>query len=174
MNGLGIIEVLATYMSPIKMKTGSVTAIIASVFVYLFGGWNVGLETLILCMVADYISGLAVAVKGESNKTQSGKLSSKAGWEGLLKKGVTLLVVLIAFRLDLTAQMLGLDLPVTIRDVVLGFYIGIEFLSLLENLMKLGGKTPKILIQFLNKFIENAGGEDNEDINKRNQPDQEL
>ena len=173
MNELSFTQILMANLTAPKGKMGLMFAVLAEVFTHLFGGWNVLLETLIICMIFDYVSGLAVAAKGKSKKSKTGKLSSKAGWDGLLKKGVTLLVVLVACRLDLTATALGSDLPVNIRDVVIGFYIGIEVLSLLENLVALGGKTPKILVNFLNSIIEKAGGED-EDIDNGTEPDQEL
>ena len=68
----------------------------------LFGGWDTGLVTLVIFMCIDYVSGLVVAgVFHNSKKTTSGALESKAGWKGLCRKGMSLLFVLIAYRLDL-------------------------------------------------------------------------
>ena len=67
-----------------------------------FGGWDTGLVTLVIFMCIDYVSGLVVAgVFHNSKKTTSGALESKAGWKGLCRKGMSLLFVLIAYRLDL-------------------------------------------------------------------------
>lgn len=64
-------------------------------------------------MGADYVTGLIVAgVFHTSEKTENGTLESRAGWKGLCRKGVTLLVVLVACRLDL---MMGSNF---IRDAV--------------------------------------------------------
>ena len=82
-----------------------------------FGGWDEALVTLIIFMVIDYLSGLAVAgIFHKSNKSENGALESRAGWKGLCRKCVTLLFVLIAYRLDLA---IGVDY---IRNaVIIGF-----------------------------------------------------
>lgn len=67
----------------------------------LFGGWDTALQTLVILMAIDYITGLVVAgVFHTSPKTKTGTLESRAGWKGLCRKGVSLLVVLVACRLD--------------------------------------------------------------------------
>ena len=66
-----------------------------------FGGWNAAMMTLIALMAVDYLTGLMVAgIFHKSPKSESGALESKAGWKGLCRKGVTLLVVLVAAQLD--------------------------------------------------------------------------
>ena len=68
----------------------------------LFGGWDAALITLVIFMGIDYFTGLIVAgVFHNSNKTENGSLESLAGWKGLCRKGVTLLIVLVGCRLDL-------------------------------------------------------------------------
>ena len=50
----------------------------------LFGGWNSAMTTLLLFMVADYLTGLIVAgVFKSSPKTTTGALQSKAGLMGV-------------------------------------------------------------------------------------------
>ena len=85
------------------MKSWVTTAIgvIGSFIASLFGGWDAALETLIIFMGVDYVTGLIVAgVFHNSEKTNGGGLESRVGWKGLCRKGITLLVVLIAYRLD--------------------------------------------------------------------------
>ncbi|MCI9458655.1 MAG: phage holin family protein, partial [Oscillospiraceae bacterium] len=97
------------------MKEGICTTIgiIGGGIAALFGGFDAALLTLILFMGIDYITGLIVAgVFHTSEKTENGMLESRAGWKGLCRKGVTLLIVLIACRLDL---MMGSNF---IRDAV--------------------------------------------------------
>ena len=93
--------------------------IVGATITTLFGGWSVGLTTLVIFMAVDYISGLLVAgVFKASPKSKSGALSSKVGYKGLCKKGMSLLIVLIAYRLDL---LVGTNY---IRDaVVIGFCV---------------------------------------------------
>ena len=77
---------------------GVIGAFIAS----LFGGWTNGMTSLVILMITDYIMGLLVAgVFGKSKKTEDGKLESRAGWKGLVRKCVTLAMVLVATRIDL-------------------------------------------------------------------------
>ena len=58
----------------------------------LFGGWDTALQTLVIFMAVDYITGLIVAgVFHTSPKTKTGTLESRAGWKGLCRKGVSLL-----------------------------------------------------------------------------------
>lgn len=98
------------------------------------GGWDAPLRTLIAVMIADYITGLIVAAFfKKSNKSASGALDSRAGFAGLLKKAVILLIVVIAFNLD---SMAGTDK--LIRTAVILFYIGNEGISIMENLGLMG------------------------------------
>ena len=86
------------------MKEGfcATLGIIGSAIASLFGGWDAALITLIIFMGIDYLTGLVVAgVFHKSEKTANGTLESRAGWKGLCRKGVTLLIVLVACRLDL-------------------------------------------------------------------------
>lgn len=96
-------------INKMNIKEGICTGIgvIGSIIASAFGGWDTGLVTLLIFMGIDYFSGLVVAgVFHKSNKTESGALESKAGWKGLCRKCMTLLFVLIAYRLDLA---IGVD-----------------------------------------------------------------
>ena len=53
---------------------------------------------LIAVMSIDYVTGLICGAMGKSKKTETGYLASHEAWKGLLKKGVILLVVLLATR----------------------------------------------------------------------------
>ena len=86
------------------MKDYVCTAVglVGSAIASLFGGWDAAMVTLLVFMGIDYITGLMVAgVFHNSRKSTGGALESDAGWKGLCKKGVTLLIVLVACRLDL-------------------------------------------------------------------------
>lgn len=107
-----------------------------------FGGWTHSLTTLLIVMAADYVTGLIVAgVFKKSPKTETGGLESKAGWKGLFRKGGTLLVVLIACRLDI-------ELGTTyIRDAVVIAFIVNEVVSLVENVGLMGVPIPKPILE---------------------------
>lgn len=105
-----------------------------------FGGWSAGLTTLLIFMAIDYISGLVVAgVFHRSPKSEGGALESRAGWKGLVRKGMTLLIVLIGCRLDI---MLGI---MYIRDALIIAFIINELLSIIENAGLMGVPIPDAL-----------------------------
>lgn len=124
------------------MKNAICTTIGAagSAIAALFGGWDTGLVTLIIFMGIDYVSGLVVAgVFHNSKKTKTGALESKAGWKGLCRKGMTLLFVLIAYRLDL---VIGSNY---IRDAVIIGFIANEAISIVENAGLMGIPLPAVI-----------------------------
>lgn len=137
------------------MKTGilSLIGIVGSGVASLFGGFDVALETLIIFMAVDYITGLIVAgVFHKSEKTKNGALESWAGWKGLCRKGVTLLVVLVACRLDL---IMGSNF---IRDAVVIAFVANETISIVENAGLMGVPVPEVVtrsIEVLKKKNEN-------------------
>lgn len=120
-----------------------------------FGGWDAGLTTLLIFMGLDYISGLIVAgVFKNSPKTDTGSLESKAGWKGLCRKCMTLIFVLVAYRLDL---VIGTNY---IRDAVIIAFIANETISLVENAGLMGLPLPAVItkaIDILQKKTESEG-----------------
>ena len=106
----------------------------------LFGGWSVALTTLCIFMLVDYVTGIIVAgVFHKSDKSENGRLESRAGFKGLVKKGVTLAVVIVAYRLDL---VLGTDY---IRNVVIIAFSANELISITENAGLMGIPMPSAI-----------------------------
>ena len=87
---------------------------------YLFGGFDIMMQVLLFCIIADYISGIMAAL-------YLGKLNSKVGFKGIVKKIAILLVVALAVEIG---RVTGADM---IRGLVIGFYIANEGISILEN-----------------------------------------
>lgn len=143
-------------MNETKTAICSIVGVIGGMIASVFGGWDAALTTLILFMVIDYISGLVVAgVFHTSKKTESGTLESRAGWKGLCRKGMTLLFVLIAYRLDIA---IGLNY---IRDTVIIGFIANELISIVENAGLMGIPLPPVItkaIDVLTKKGENTNG----------------
>lgn len=105
-----------------------------------FGGWNAALATLVIFMIVDYTTGIIVAaVFKNSDKTENGGLNSHIGWKGLCKKGVVLLFVLIAHRLDL---VLSMDY---IRNTVIIGFMANELISIVENAGLMGVPLPNVI-----------------------------
>lgn len=119
----------------------SVITFCASAIMWLFGGWNIVLSILATVIVCDYISGVMCAIK---NKT----LDSRVGREGLLKKSVTLLVVVVAHQVDVA---LGNDEDI-VRNITALFYISNELLSILENAGNIGIPLPAVLVEACEKL----------------------
>lgn len=128
---------------------GAVGAFVSSIF----GGWDAGLTTLVIFMAIDYFTGLIVAgVFHKSGKTENGALSSKAGLQGVAKKVMMLLMVLVAVRIDI---MTGTDY---IRDAVIIALCGNELISLVENAGLMGVPVPKKLQEAIEVLSKKDGG----------------
>lgn len=85
-----------------KQFVCTVIGAVGSGIAALFGGWDTGLVSLLIFMGLDYVSGLVVAgVFHKSKKTNTGSLESKTCWKGLCRKCMTLVFVLVSYRLDL-------------------------------------------------------------------------
>lgn len=109
-----------------------------------FGGWSAGMTTLLVCMSVDYLTGLMVAgIFHASGKTKGGALESRAGWKGLARKVVTMLLVLTAHRLELLAGVSA------IRDAAVIGFCANELLSITENAALMGVPLPAPLARGL-------------------------
>lgn len=114
---------------------------------------------LIGVMMLDYISGLICGFKGVSPKTEHGGLSSKAAYEGLLKKALILLIVLLAHMVDAAVVMTaGIEFQAVTGATILWF-IASEGLSVLENAAALDIKIPKVLMRALELFKSKGDGD---------------
>lgn len=132
-----------------------IVGIAGSFIASLFGGWDSALTTLLTFMGIDYLTGLLVAgVFHKSGKSKSGTLESRAGWKGLCRKGTTLLIVLIACRLDLIME------TSFVRDGVVIAYTVNECISIIENAGLMGLPVPEVLtkaIDILKRESEKEG-----------------
>ena len=111
---------------------------IAGAIAGLFGGWNTMLTILAIVMVVDYLSGLILAWRGLSPKTEHGGASSKAGFDGLAKKAVIILIILVATLVD-NALNVG---SMVFQTAACFYYVANEALSVLENAALLGVPFP--------------------------------
>ena len=111
----------------------------------MLGEWNVLLTILALFMVIDYLTGLIVAWRGKSPKTESGGVSSKAGFDGLIRKFFIMVVVLVATLLDVAIG----NASRVFQTAATMYYIANEGISILENTALMGVKYPKFIIRAL-------------------------
>ena len=99
----------------VSMLIGSV----GGVLVYIFGGIDVIMKTLLILIVLDYITGVLKAVYEK-------KLNSQIGFRGIIKKTILMTVVAAAVAIQNV-----IDMPV--REIIITFFICNEAISLLEN-----------------------------------------
>lgn len=119
-------------LNRIKICAGVLGTVIGSSLGAALGGWDALLKTLVFFIVLDYASGLLAS-------GIEGKLSSRIGFVGVAKKVFILILVAVAFKVD---QLTGTQL---MRNSVVGFYLGIEGLSILENAGRVGIPLPAVL-----------------------------
>lgn len=141
-------------MNGLKTMICTGIGIVGSTVAATFGGWDAAMITLVSMMVVDYLTGVLVAgVFHNSPKTENGTLESKAGWKGLCRKGVTLLIVLVAARLDI---ILGTGV---IRDAVIIGYIANETISIIENAGLMGVPIPAAIEKAI-EVLQSKGEEE--------------
>lgn len=133
----------------------SVIGLLGSAVAVAFGGWDTALITLVTFMAVDYVTGMLVAgVFHKSPKTPGGGLESRAGWKGLVRKGVALLIVLVASRLDV---LVGSDS--FCRDAVVIAFVVNEALSIIENAGLMGVPVPEVLVRAIEVLKKKGDGE---------------
>ena len=113
-------------------------AAVGTILAEALGGWDTALQTLLILMAIDYLTGLLCAlVWRRSPKTDSGAFESKASLKGLIRKGAILLVVYIAAQLD---RLMGTSVT---RLAVIMFFIANDGFSIIENLGIMGVPMPE-------------------------------
>lgn len=141
----------------VKAMICTVAGAVLGGLVNLIGGWSEDLTTLLILMAVDFLLGLMIAaVWKKSPKSDTGSLSSWSAWKGLCRKGAALLMILIAYRLDVT---LGVEY---IRTAVIIAFIVDEGISILENLGIMGVKYPEKLRKALDILTEKSNGTEGE------------
>ena len=125
----------------------SLLGIVGGAIASLLGGWNEALAALLVCMAIDYATGLLVAgVFHASPKSPGGGLESNAGWKGLARKVVTLMIVVVAHEMDV---LLGISY---LRDAVVIGFCANEVISILENAGLMGLPIPGVLREAIDQL----------------------
>jgi toxin secretion/phage lysis holin len=113
---------------------------------FLFGGWPLLMQVLMIFIMVDYALGVLVAAT-------FGKLNSKIGFRGIAKKVIIVMLVAIAHSVD---TILG-DAHF-VRDTVIFFYLANELISILETV----GKTNLPVPDVLKRAVETLGSKGSE------------
>lgn len=133
-----------------------ISAAAAGAVISFFTGLPVIMWVLIGVMTLDYVTGLITGAMGVSNKTDGGRLSSRAAFMGLMRKVMVLLVVLLAVLLDLAVQTgAGVSFS-AVTGATCMWFIASEGVSILENAALMGLPIPEVLTRALETM---RGGE---------------
>lgn len=117
----------------------SVFGLVGSVITFAFGSWVESLTLLVVAMGIDYVTGVAASIK------EGRGLNSVFGGWGLTRKGLMLLVILLAHRIDILLETSNVTMGAAIY-----FYIANELISITENYGRIGLPLP----DRLRKIIE--------------------
>ena len=143
-----------------KEEISTVAGIVGGFIAMLLGGWDTAMITLVIFMAIDFTTGFIAAMLGRSKHSWTGRLSSKAGWYGLAKKFCTLLIIVVAVRIDL---LIG---TTYVRDATcIGFCVN-ELLPIVENTSLMGVPYPDAIKKAIDVLQKKAGkmNEDATDI----------
>ena len=136
-------------------------AAIGGVASQYLGGWDQLTQLLAWAMAIDYLTGaLCAAVWHKSPKTATGGYESRAGFKGLIRKGVIVLIVMIAAELDKLAGTTAM------RTATILFFAANDGMSILENLGIMGVPYPPALknaFEVLRRKSEDKGDGDDKD-----------
>ena len=123
-----------------KHLISNIVSVILTSFVYLVGGIDIAMQSLLIVIVIDYLTGIASAMYNK-------ELSSKIGFKGILKKFSYLSVVALSVVIDNLTGQSGL-----IRTLVIYFFVANDGLSIIENMAEMGVKLPQKLIDSLEQI----------------------
>ena len=123
-----------------KHLISDILSVILTTFIYLLGGFDIALQSLLIVMVIDYLTGIASAIYNKN-------LSSKIGLKGILKKFCYLCVVALSVVIDNLTGQSGL-----IRSLVIYFFVANDGLSIIENMAEMNVKLPEKLIDALEQI----------------------
>ena len=123
-----------------KHLINNVFSLILTTIVYLLGGIDIALQSLLIVIVIDYLTGIASAIYNK-------ELSSKIGFKGIIKKFSYLLVVALSVVIDNLLGQSGL-----IRTLVIYFFVANDGLSIIENMSEMNIKLPQKLIDALEQI----------------------
>lgn len=131
-------------------------AAIGGAILSFFTGMPPIIWVLVAVMTLDYITGLLCGFLGKSPKTETGGLSSKTAFEGLLKKVLILIVVGLAALVDYAVSVsAGIEMAAVTGACCLWF-VASEGLSIIENAAAIGMPIPQILLKAL-EIIRSKG-----------------
>ena len=125
-----------------KIYLNEILSALLTFTIYILGGFDIALKSLIVVIVIDYITGIASAFYNK-------KLSSEVGFRGIIKKFCYLCIVALSVVIDNLIGQQGV-----IRTLVIYFFVANDGLSIIENMSEMGVKLPQKLKDSLEKIKE--------------------
>lgn len=120
---------------------------------YLLGKVDALVIVLLLFTILDFITGLMRAYVTKS-------LNSSFGMIGIFKKVAVFIVIAVSAGVEFSLMQTGMDTRGFLTNVVTGFFIVNEAISILENTAQLGIKIPPVLLNALEKLNSPAIGKE--------------
>lgn len=121
-------------------------SVILTTFVYLVGGIDIAMKSLLIVIVIDYITGVMSAIYNK-------ELNSNIGLKGILKKFSYLIIVSLSVILDRIVGDTG-----AIRTLIIYFFVANDGISIVENIGKMGVPLPKKLTEVLEQLRNKGDG----------------
>ncbi len=116
-----------------------------------FMGLDGAIRALLIMQAVDYGAGIIMAALGKSKKTETGKLSSKVGFRGIVKKMAMFAIVALGALLDTMFGEIHM-----VRNAFAIFYCVNEFLSICEHAKMLNVPIPPVN-NILGKLLDQNG-----------------
>lgn len=123
-----------------KHIVSDIISVILTTTIYLLGGLDIALKSLLIIIVIDYVTGILSAIYNKN-------LNSKIGYKGIIKKFSYLFIIALSVIIDNVLGQTG-----TVRTLVIYFFVANDGLSILENVAEMNIPLPKKLIDVLEQL----------------------
>lgn len=123
-----------------KYVISNVISVILTFLIYLLGGLDIALKSLLIVIVIDYATGILSAIYNK-------QINSKVGFKGILKKFSYLLIIALSVIIDNILGQSG-----TVRTLVIYFFVANDGISILENVAEMNIPLPPKLLETLEQL----------------------
>lgn len=123
-----------------KYIISNVISVILTFLIYLLGGLDIALKSLLIVIVIDYATGILSAIYNK-------QINSKVGFKGILKKFSYLLIIALSVIIDNILGQSG-----TVRTLVIYFFVANDGISILENVAEMNIPLPPKLLETLEQL----------------------
>lgn len=115
-------------------------SVVLTTCIYLLGGIDIALKSLLIIICIDYLTGVLSAIYNK-------KLNSKIGFKGILKKFSYFCIIALSVIIDEVLGQTGV-----IRSLVIYFFVANDGISILENVGEMGIPLPQKLVEVLEQL----------------------